>query len=189
MEEPEIRRVEECLERWCLDYMLHDPIPENQRFRYRSSARLNPDFRRRCEKHAAVSVAWEAGSYPTHATQFIIVEPLESGPALYERLVRELSAFNIIRSTSPLDGKSVWVEVFSTAVAKSLACAWLAEREGVMAAHVLAVGNDYNDLDLLRWAGEPHVVANAPPSLRAEFPVLPSNNEDALTHAVRSAMR
>lgn len=34
---------------------------------------------------------------------------------------------------------------------------------------MLCVGNDYNDLDMLRWAGTARVVANAPEDLRSEF--------------------
>jgi len=183
----QIVAVETLLRSWGLDYMLHDPIPETHRFRYRASGRENADFRHRCEKHAALCSEWNPDHAPECATQFVVVEPPESGEALHARLLRELSAFSVIRATSPLDGKSTWVEIFPRSVAKSLACAWVAEREGVLAAGVLAVGNDYNDLDLLRWAKTRFVVANAPEPLRNEFPVVPSSDENGFAVAVRLA--
>ena len=57
--------------------------------------------------------------------------------------------------------------MFSREVSKSPAAAWLAARHGIPRGGVCAVGNDYNDRDLLEWAGASYVVANAAAVLSA----------------------
>jgi hydroxymethylpyrimidine pyrophosphatase-like HAD family hydrolase len=49
---------------------------------------------------------------------------------------------------------------------------------------VLAVGNDYNDLDLLEWAGTPRLAAGAPRELAARFPVASSGDDSDFSAAV-----
>jgi len=90
-----------------------------------------------------------------------------------------------VRTTSPLDGASLWLEVFAPGTNKSGAAAWLAERLGIGAQDTYAVGNDFNDLDLLEWAAHARVTANAPPELAARFRSVPSHDADGFAHAVR----
>ena len=59
---------------------------------------------------------------------------------------------------------------------------------------MLAVGNDFNDLDLLHWAGKGYAVANSPDPIRALFPLVPSNDErrrfggDQKTYLLRASL-
>ena len=91
----------------------------------------------------------------------------------------------MLRATSPLGGAATWIEVFPAAASKSRSSAWLAERLGLGAAEVLAVGNDYNDLDLLEWGGTSFVVGNAPEELLARFASVASNDAGGVADAVR----
>jgi hydroxymethylpyrimidine pyrophosphatase-like HAD family hydrolase len=52
----------------------------------------------------------------------------------------------------------------------------------------LAVGNDYNDLELLDWADHAFVVANAPAELCARYALVASNDEAGFSEAVRIAL-
>jgi hydroxymethylpyrimidine pyrophosphatase-like HAD family hydrolase len=90
----------------------------------------------------------------------------------------------IIQTTSPLDGQSTWIEIFPATVSKSLTTAWLSAAYGLKANHTLSVGNDYNDVDLLEWAGCSFVVDNAPDDLKNRFPVVASNNECGVAEAI-----
>ena len=67
-----------------------------------------------------------AGTIPDTCQFVAILEPGET--ALHERLRHALSEFSVVRSTSPLDGRSIWVEVRPRAVGKERAIAWLAAR-------------------------------------------------------------
>ena len=91
---------------------------------------------------------------------------------------------HVCRTTSPLDGRSVWLEVFGPQTSKSQGAAWLAKREGVDRARVFALGNDYNDIDLLEWAGASVVVDNAPEDMRSRFTRVPANDREGFSRGV-----
>jgi hypothetical protein len=99
-----------------------------------------------------------------------------------------LPAFQVIRTTSPLDGRSTWVEVFPAGVGKADAAAWLLEREGRGNTLSVAIGNDYNDLDLLEWADRAFVVSNAPAELRERYTAVASNDDGGFSEAVRQVL-
>lgn len=167
-----------------VDFMVHKPIPGNHEFVYWETGRENPDFKRRRERHAAYCRPWDGKTAIAEASQFIVVDPTPRSSALYERVRASLAAFNVFRATSPLDGLSAWIEIFPPSVSKALACEWVAARLGVAREKVLAVGNDYNDIDLLDWAGMPFVVANAPDELRAAYPSVAASADDGVAEAI-----
>jgi hydroxymethylpyrimidine pyrophosphatase-like HAD family hydrolase len=172
-----------ALSRRGLDFMVHLPIPENHHFLYYASGRPNVDFAARCALYgefarpgAPTRPGAPAALSLSEACQLLAVEP-EPGPAgasAYPELVRELPGLRVIRTTSPLDGRSCWIEVFSREVSKALAAAWVGREAGVDDKHVMAVGNDFNDLDLLAWAPRSFAVRGSPEELRNRFPVVDS---------------
>ena len=77
------------------------------------------------------------------------------------------------------------VELGPPGVTKATGLAEVCARLGVAAADVAAFGDMPNDLDMLRWAGMPFVVANAHPTLLAAgFPVVPANSEAGVGHQI-----
>jgi hypothetical protein len=64
----------------------------------------------------------------------------------------------------------MWIELFPASAGKGSAAAWLAGMLQVSPERSLAVGNDYNDLDMLQWAGHSLVMEDSPPGLRRRFP-------------------
>jgi hydroxymethylpyrimidine pyrophosphatase-like HAD family hydrolase len=167
-----------------LDFMIHDPIPENHTFVHYSSGNANLDFVQRCERHPGMCAPWDGVSPISSASQFLIIDGRHDSRKLYEELVAMFPAMSLIRATSPIDHRSAWIEIFAPSVAKSLAAAWVGERVGASPKNVLAVGNDFNDLDLLHWAGTPFVVANAPADLRAVFPSVAECRGSGFSEAV-----
>jgi hydroxymethylpyrimidine pyrophosphatase-like HAD family hydrolase len=103
---------------------------------------------------------------------------------LIQILRKAMPDFNIIQTTSPLDGCSTWIEIFPATVSKSLASAWLAAAFGLDADQTLSVGNDYNDVDLLEWAASSFVVSNAPPDLTGRFQTVASNDDCGVAEAI-----
>lgn len=148
-----------------LDFMVHDTIPDNHRFVYRRAVG-QPDFERRIALYVDHCTEGD-GPWTRAACQLLAVH---DGPtSMVGPVRRRLPEFSVVRATSPLDRTSEWIEVFDPAVSKSQACAWIADRHALSPADALAVGNDTNDLDLLRWAGQARVVANAHEALLDEF--------------------
>jgi hydroxymethylpyrimidine pyrophosphatase-like HAD family hydrolase len=74
-----------------------------------------------------------------------------------------------------------WVEIAAKGISKAYGTWRVCQRLGVDRTEVLAVGDYYNDLPLLGWAGQTAAPANALPEvLAAAQLVLPSNAEDGV---------
>lgn len=183
----EVARAFGALSRRGLDFMLHRPIPDNHYFRYYHAGGDNPDFEARKGVYAPFASAGERHEPPPgEACQLLAVEPPGRQVSAYEELRAELAGLTVLRTTSPLDGRSCWIEVFSPLASKSQAAAWLAREQGVDPGRVLAIGNDYNDLDLLEWAARRCVVAGSPPQLASRFPVAASGDDSDFAAAVEA---
>ncbi len=167
-------------------YMVHYPIPDNHKFVYFSGDGNNPDFHRRCEIYKEHAEQGNIGTFAgMDASQVIAIVPDGKIGSYYDRVKEGLAPLSVVRTTSPLDGVSVWIEVFPQGISKSAACAWLAQENDISVSSVCAVGNDYNDLDLLSWAGTAFVVDNAPTELKRLFRSVSSNNEGGFCEAVQ----
>ena len=183
----DVRRISRMLDSLALDYMIHRPVPDTRRFLYREgNAGKNPDFHRRLALYNshATPLSPAALAAIDGATEVLCIVPAEIGHPVAEQLTAGLPGYSVIKATSPLDGHSIWIEIFAPAVSKSQAVQWLAGELGVEREQVCAVGNDYNDEDLLHWAGRSFVVANSPPPILARFRSVASNNEAGVSEAV-----
>ncbi|MGD2022568.1 MAG: HAD hydrolase family protein [Desulfobacterales bacterium] len=186
LESSEVERACDVLRSVHLDFMVHRTIPDNHVFAYYQSKDGNADFERRLTLYSQFATPLSKlpeGFGP--ATQLVAVVPVKQGNMVLEKIRSELSDFNVIQTTSPLDGISTWIEIFPRVVSKSLTAAWLAEKLGIDNAQIASVGNDYNDLDLLEWAANSYVVDNAPEDLKARFPNVASNNNGGVAEAIQ----
>jgi hydroxymethylpyrimidine pyrophosphatase-like HAD family hydrolase len=164
--------------------MVHEPVPDNHRFVFHEGQPESTDFRRRCELYAPYCRAWAGDErFGEGASQFVVIMPPDL--ARFERLAQAAAGLSVVRTTSPLDGVSLWMELFAAGTNKSGAAAWLSGRLGIAARDTYAVGNDFNDLDLLAWAAQARVTANAPAELASRFGVVPSHDEGGFAYAVR----
>jgi hydroxymethylpyrimidine pyrophosphatase-like HAD family hydrolase len=168
-----------------LDFMVHQPIPDNHRFVYFDTGRDNPDFHRRLARYGQFCQPLDhAFSNIGLASQLLAVVNHDNSGSVLTALRSKLTGYSVIRSTSPLDGRSTWIEVFASGVSKSQCAAWLAGQLNIDKELVLAVGNDYNDLDLLEWAGTAFLVDNAPVLLKNRFASVPSHDHGGVAKAI-----
>lgn len=117
--------------------------------------------------------------------ELMAMSPASNGERVIERM-REGMAHraNVIKAVV---GKTSYVEVAHAKVSKALPLQFLCEREGWSAENVLAIGDNYNDLDMLRYAGHPVIMGNAAPELLAMgFRVAPTNDEDGLAQVLNA---
>ncbi len=171
-----------------LDFMIHDPLPDNHAFVYDYPSGLNPDFMTRIGFYENHCRAMENGSFrPGASSQFITMVPGPSALAVYHEIRERLPSFSVIKTTSPFDGKTMWIEVFPRNVSKGSAVLWLADKLGIHQRNTAAVGNDYNDEDLLAVVGDAYVVENAPDDLKQRFSVVSSNDREGVSEAVMKA--
>jgi hypothetical protein len=169
-----------------LDFFVQDEFPENHRSWYRSTGRDNPDFYHRLSFYHEWATVYR-GPEPGwgRPSQIVAVVPAAAGVRLYDRVAGLLgSDFSVVRTTSPLDGESMWIEIFPAGVSKASAASWLASVLGIGHGGTAAVGNDYNDGDLLAWAGSSYVVANAPDGFSPGSTAVAANDECGVAMAV-----
>jgi hydroxymethylpyrimidine pyrophosphatase-like HAD family hydrolase len=166
--------------------MVHEPIPENHRFVYREVRAEDTDFRRRCEFYQGMCAPIATPTVQVDAACQVI-GILKPDPERFNRVRDRLEEFSVVRTTSPMDGHNMWMEIFPYCVSKSAGSEWLMTWLGIDVEHrTYALGNDYNDLDLLAWAAHSAVTDNAPDELKHIFEVTVSNNDHALSEAVRA---
>lgn len=172
-----------------LAFMVHHATPDNHHFYYHHGDDgvdgNNADFQRRCERYRdfAEPLGRRTDLDGMSVSQFLAIEAPGS-PSHYESLADELDHLNVVLTTSPLDHRSRWIEIFPPAASKSRASEWLRDRHAVAHDDVVAVGNDYNDRDLLDWADHAFVVANAAQVLKERYRVVASNDEQGFAEAV-----
>ncbi len=183
--ETEVSKSIEVLNALKLDFMVHDPVPDNHRFRWYQHTADNPDFAHRLTVYEGHHRPIEQlDRFGRASTQLVAVSlPGDNGSAL-AYLKQKLSSLTVVRTTSPLDHQSTWYEIFPSNVSKSSAAAWVCKEFKLDSNEVFAIGNDYNDLDLLRWCSQSRVVANAPAELTSEFEVVASHDDDGFAQAV-----
>ena len=170
------------------DFMIQGPIPENHRFvYYKFNRRENDgtDFMARCDAYPGLCEPFEPRGYAYQpSSQLIAILPPDA--ARIERIRAALSGYAVIRATSPMDGHSAWLEIFNPSAGKANAAKWLANRCGISQKNTFALGNDYNDMDMLNWAAHAFITPNAPEDMKAIFPVTTSDTEGALPEAVHA---
>lgn len=174
------------LTRSTLDFMLHQPIPDSHKYVYRRNNPDNRDFEARIERQGQFGQAIDPVSHNgiSEASQFLAVVPHHQTQDALEEVRRGLPGLSVIRATSPLDHQSGWIEIFHPDVSKGRTAAWLAAELQVEHSNTMAIGNDYNDLDLLQWASQSFVVENAPDDLKARFQQVASNHNCGVAEAV-----
>ena len=79
------------------------------------------------------------------------------------------------------------VDVTSPDATKGRALAWRAAQLGLKPAEVMAVGDNYNDLEMLEFAGHPVVMANAVDGLKSKgWPITGHQDAAGLAQAIRA---
>jgi len=189
LDETSVRRAAtECVTRG-MNVLVHAAVPASHRFgyvrqhgdtdcldgrieRYRPDARTLP-------LDDDGGVRWDGP-----ACQVLALPAPGDPDAQHRALSDALPGLHVVRTTSPLDGRSLWLEVFPAGVSKASAAQWLAAHCGVEHRGTYAVGNDYNDADLLRWAQHAAVVDNAPADLRQRFDTVAGHDRDGVADAI-----
>jgi Cof subfamily protein (haloacid dehalogenase superfamily) len=78
------------------------------------------------------------------------------------------------------------IDVTSPAATKGRALAWRADQMGITSDEVMAIGDNFNDLEMLEFAGTAVVMGNAVEPLRTRgWPVTGSQDEAGLAQAIR----
>jgi hydroxymethylpyrimidine pyrophosphatase-like HAD family hydrolase len=96
------------------------------------------------------------------------------------------------RTTYP-DTDLTLLDILPAGCSKASALEHIAQLRGFTAADILAIGDNWNDVAMLRLAGQAALMSNAPADLKAlalssGWTLVPSNNEDGVAIAIESAL-
>jgi len=90
----------------------------------------------------------------------------------------------VIRASSPISDNYIWIEIFHQTVSKGNAVKQLCDLFGIQQNQTIGIGNDFNDLDLLRFTNHSYLTQNAPIEIQEHYPQIPSNEQDAFSFVV-----
>ncbi len=161
-----------------LDFQIRDKIPYSHKYTYKIFSKENTDFNTLnaiYKKHIS-----ELSNFDNfkEATRFICIS---KNTAIIKQIETEFNEFSIIRATSPVDRKSIWMEIYPTGVNKGSSLIWLCNRLNISLKKTIGLGNDYNDIDFLDICEISFVVANAPEFLKKKYLKTSSNNDSPLS--------
>ena len=122
---------------------------------------------------------------PADALQVMFAGPLPSMVETYPRLCEGLGErAKVERTFYPARGVG-FLDVLHPRAGKGEALAFLWERWSIPREATVAIGDNWNDHDMLARAGRGLVMGNADPALHAlGFEVLPTNDEDGVAVAI-----
>lgn len=149
-----------------VEHTLHLPIPENHRFLYSVEQNKHPDFLRYIQLHGANAMPMNGTLIDQRYTQTLA---FMSDMDLFKKITGLLTNVKSVRATSPIDGRSIWMECFHAEVSKANGIRQVCELTNTHSSQVTVVGNDYNDLDMLKAFDQSFVVQNAPEELRVRY--------------------
>lgn len=122
---------------------------------------------------------------PDEAVQVMFADRLPAMLALYPRLVEGLGAAAKVERTLYPAHDMGFLDVLHPRVGKGEALVFLQERWGLRREETMAIGDNWNDHDMLDRAGRGLVMGNADPALHAlGLEVLPTNDEDGVAVAI-----
>jgi hypothetical protein len=161
-----------------ISFMIQAAVPDNHYFHFTEGRRVSEDFKRRLEVYDGFGSPLQSLDQLKETSQFLAI--LDGGLSELQQLSPLFRDYRIIRTTSPLDHKSTWMEIFPQEVSKGEAVNFLAGRHGIHSNEVLCVGNDYNDVEMLDYAGLAFVTDNAPSDLKQTYIPVCHPKEDVL---------
>lgn len=166
-----------------LDFMVLHEVPENHRFDSFIFKRPHPDVVRR---HKFYKGYYRVRDYnfPISRPSCQLIGIIDDNEKLLHEIAPKFKGLKVIRSTSPLDGKSLWIEIYPENVSKGNAIKSLCGSTGVDIERTGAIGNDFNDIEMLEAVRHPFVVGNAPEKLKINYCTVSKCTESGVSEAV-----
>lgn len=182
----EVKEISQTLMEQDLDFMVHGPVPDNHHFLFYQHRKNNEDFNRRLKIYRGFCQPFrKLSELPASSAQIIAILPDDL--ELFNAVAARLNHYQITRATSPLDHQSIWLELYPLGVSKGNGAKWLCDHLNLDHRKTLAIGNDYNDIDLLDFTGLSYMVANAPEDLRGRYLQTTSNDDHGVYQAILAA--
>ncbi len=161
------------------DFMVQLPVPDNHYFHHFGNIRNNVDFRTRINNYESYGIK-SISECPEQASQFVVI--CTKGTDYFNRIKSKFPSLKVVKATSPINHCSVWVEILPSNISKASGIEFLRNRLNINKSDIVAVGNDYYDLDMLHYVDctNAYVISNAPPDIKPGFNIIDSNDQNAV---------
>jgi hydroxymethylpyrimidine pyrophosphatase-like HAD family hydrolase len=171
-----------------LNFFVFRPIPENNLFQYHSGAGECSEYDGYLKRHKGDFSKLDEKAIPLQAGQFMAIIPNDE--LLFESIKLELNSecngIRVIRTTSPVDQRFIWLEIFPESVSKGHGLKWLCDFLEVPPTQTAGIGNDFNDQDMFDFVANPYLLGNSPSALKKVFPsVSETNNQCGFSKVLR----
>ncbi len=174
--------VERMLRQMCLNFSIQFPIPENHHYFYFKGNYSETDFDHRNSLYSSVCNEL-TDTYPLDtASQFLIFLSNEND---IHPITSRINGLKAIRATSPIDGKSIWLEIFNKNVSKALGAKFICDLLNISQKKTLSIGNDYNDIELLEWTTYSFLVSNATEAIKDKYQQCTDNQNNPLYNVIQ----
>lgn len=173
------------LEEMNLNFFVHLAAPNNHYSYYKYSIK-DTDFEQRLNLYSKFANPLNGDYKHINASQFVIILPndIQLYEQLKEKIKNKFPFLSYIRATSPLNHSNIWFEIYPPKISKGFAVKLLCKKLNINLNKIAAIGNDYNDYDMLEIAKKAFVVDNSPQMLKDKFTIVASNDENGFSEAI-----
>ncbi len=169
------------------DPLVYESVPEGLHFWYEPPRSVNEWQRRYIEgsgpRACQIADLWDAPF--VDPAQVAIAGSQEAIDRMRTCLSERWPEIGVILSRSTLGGVNWFMEVVPTQVSKAQGLAVLGTTYSIRPQEMIAVGDNFNDLDMIEYAGFGVAMGNAPEAVKelADF-VAPSNDEEGVAYVI-----
>lgn len=169
-----------------LSFTVNAPIPNSHKMLLHIQDDDSCDLKNYTSYYKDYTSFFDFSSIPESASQVIAL--LNHKRFIYDNLKRQLPELKCILTTSPINQKSLWIEIFNKKVSKAYGVEWIMDQHNIQLSETFSIGNDFNDIDLLKFTHRSFVVSNANTELLQQFEQTLSNNESGFTAAIKKVI-
>lgn len=171
-----------------VNFTIQREIPANHYFYFTHLYPVHRDFQQRLETYAPFGTQIDSPEdIQGNVTHFVLI--LDARQLyLIQKIQAGLRTCSIVRSTSPIDYKATWLEIFPSGINKGNSCKNLLQQLQIIPQECAGLGNDYNDVDFLNICSQSYLVANAPVNLKGLYKLVKSDREDGFSEFIQKVI-
>ncbi len=185
LEGNEIEEIVEVANKLKLNFSIQYEIPDNHKFLFIRNKKKSIDFENRIKIYTEFAQCIEFKNFQKKKYCQVIIISDKHDILLFNKLKKELSNFNVIRTTSPLNGKAIWIEIFPLTVSKALGIEYLRNKYHIKIENTFSIGNDYNDIYMLNYTANSFIVENGASELKEIYKNIKSNDNDGVLDVIK----
>ncbi len=183
------REIARYLWNYNINFTIQREIPDNHHFYYTRLYPLHEDYKHRIATYEPFGTPIDSpDDIEGQTTQLVMILDARQ-IRLLEQIRKDLPGYSVVRSTSPTDTKTIWLEIFAQDINKGTTCLQLLKRLNISPNECAGLGNDYNDVDFLDLCGEAFLVGNAPSRLKPYYKSVASDRNNGFTEFITKIIK